>query len=72
MTQAERISAKVGGNSELAKLCGVHPSQVSRWDFIPARHHQKILDGAPGKVTPEDFFDAEPGPARRRRSEKAA
>lgn len=64
MNQVERISAKLeGGDDELAKLCAVHRSQVSRWKngkgFIPTWHHQKVLDGAKGRVTPEDFFEAE-------------
>lgn len=57
------ISAKLGGDTELAKLCEVHPSQVSRWKrrkggVIPSWHHQNILDRAAGKVAAEDFFSA--------------
>lgn len=64
MNQVERISAKLkGGDDELAKLCAVHRSQVSRWKtgkgLIPTWHHQKVLDGAKGTVTPHDFFDSE-------------
>lgn len=57
------VSTKVGGDGELARLCGVHASQISRWKrrkngVIPSWHHQPILDGAAGKVAPEDFFES--------------
>lgn len=63
MNQVERISEKLGGDEELAKVCEVHRSQVSRWKrrkggVIPSWHHQKILDRSAGRVTPADFFDS--------------
>lgn len=66
MTVKERIFQKVGSGAKVARWCGVHPSQCSRWDWIPSKYQQAILDGARAEgidLTPEDFFETEDGAA---------
>jgi hypothetical protein len=70
MNQAQRIISKCGGAQAVAEITGVHPSRVHRWGYpkekggsdgvIPARHHQKLLEGARKrgiKLRPADFFE---------------
>lgn len=80
MNQVERLVARAGGkNTELARLCGVHPSRVTHWKnsphgVIPARYHQPILDTAKAEnlpITAADFFD-EPVDRKAKRKKREA
>jgi len=66
------VIEKCGGAAIVAEIAGVHVSRVYRWThakskggsagIIPARHHQKILDGARERgldLSPSDFFEGE-------------
>lgn len=68
-TPAEVVIEKCGGVSVVAKLAGVHVSNVHRWTYpkakggtggtVPSKKQRAILDGARKrgiKLTPDDFF----------------
>jgi hypothetical protein len=64
MNNAERIIAKFGGLTALAKLLGhKFPTTVQYWKkagFIPARQQQLVLKAAREndiELEPADFFD---------------
>jgi len=73
--QAKRIIEKFGGARRLARLLGLAPATVYKWDYpmarggtgglIPVEYHQPLLDLAAAErvdLSPEDFFDR-PRPA---------
>lgn len=63
MNPKERIFKKAGSATRVARWCGVNPSQCSRWEHIPAKHQQAILDGAAAEgvdIRPEHFFERVP------------
>jgi len=63
MNPKDRIFKKAGSATRVARWCGVNPSQCSRWEHIPAKHQQAILDGAAADgvaIRPEDFFERVP------------
>jgi len=64
-TQAERIIARFGGLTKLARALGhEHPTTVQGWKkrgVIPARQQGKVLDAATANgvaLEPADFFKA--------------
>ncbi len=36
----------LGGNSAVARLCGVNPAATSQWKAVPAERYKVILDAA--------------------------
>lgn len=65
-TQAQRIVAKFGGLTRLARaLNHKHPTTVQGWlerGFVPAQRQQEVLDAAASAgidLAPADFFMAE-------------
>lgn len=63
---ASLVIAKLGGIDATAALVERHRSVVNRWrlpkesggtgGIVPATHQQTILNKAPDKVSPGDFF----------------
>lgn len=49
MTPSQFVISSLGGVTKTAKLVGLHPSSVCRWNRlgrVPHRHHLKILQVA--------------------------
>jgi hypothetical protein len=38
------IISLFGGGSNVANICGVSPSAVTGWEYIPAKHHQALYE----------------------------
>lgn len=63
MTIAERIIAKFGGPTALARIINQPPRTVQSWKehgVIPAKHQQTVLEAAMRAavpLSPEDFFE---------------
>lgn len=69
---ASRIIEKLGGAYAVAALLKCDISRVHRWTYpknrggtgghIPPKRQRQLLEKAPGKVTPDDFFDVKIAP----------
>lgn len=62
MNQKERIvSFFPKKNTEVARICGVSNAAVSKWEKIPVRFHDLLLDESDKQgygLEPEHFFDS--------------
>lgn len=76
---ATRIIEKIGGFKAVSKLLGCDISRVHRWTYpkekggtdghIPPKRQRQLLEKAPDKITPADFFDAPPVKRKRKRGD---
>ena len=46
MKIAKKLAEVFGSQSEVARICGVDKSSVTRWKHAPAKHHARLLNEA--------------------------
>lgn len=67
---AQKIILKLGGEKDVARICGIHETAAYRWTYpysrngsqgrIPAKHIPKLIAAAKARgkrLTLQDFFE---------------